>query len=74
MRPSKCSRKFKALVENHTEKKIKIFRFDNGGEYISNDFINFCKKEGIKKETIMPYNPKQNGVAERKNSSIVEVD
>ena len=39
---------------------------------MSNEFIVFCKKEGIKKETIMPYTPKQNDLAERKNKSIVE--
>jgi len=60
------------LVENQTGKKIKIFRSNSSGEYISNEFIDFCKKEGIKKETIVPYNPEQNGVVERKNRSIVE--
>lgn len=39
---------------------------------MSNEFINFCKKEGVKKETIVPFTPKQNGLAERKNRSIVE--
>src|SRR5699024_7699133 len=66
-------KEFNALVENQTRKKIKIFRSDNDGEYISNEFINFCKKEGIKKETIVRYTPEQNGVVERKNMSIVEV-
>jgi len=40
---------FKSLVKNQIGKKIKIFRSDNGGEYISNESINICKKEGIKK-------------------------
>jgi len=66
-------KEFKALVENQTRKKIKIFRSDNGGEYISKEFIDFCKKEGIKKETIVPYTLEQNGVVERKNRSTVEV-
>jgi len=66
-------KEFKALVENLTRKKNKIFRYNNGVENISNDFINFCKKKRIKKEMIVPYNPKQNGVAKRKNRSIVEV-
>ena len=39
---------------------------------ISNEFIEFCKKARIKKETIVPYNPEQNGVAERKNKTIME--
>ena len=58
--------------QNQIGNKIKIFRSKNGGEYISNEFIYFCKKEGINKETSVPYNLEQNGVDERKNKSIVE--
>jgi transposase InsO family protein len=49
-----------------------VLRSDNGGEYTSKDFSDFCKEAGIKRELIVPYNPQQNGVAERKNRSIVE--
>ena len=28
----------KALIEKHTEKKIKTFQLDNGGEFTSNEF------------------------------------
>jgi transposase InsO family protein len=35
--------------------------------------VNFCKDVGIKRELTTPYNPKQNGVAERKNRTIMEV-
>lgn len=31
------------------------------------DFIDFCAKEGIKREWTTPYNPEQNGVAKQKN-------
>ena len=65
-------RHFKALIENQTEKKIKILRTDNGAEYESNEFHDFCKEVGIKRETTTPYTPEQNGVAERKNRTIVE--
>ena len=64
---------FKALIENQTEKKIKILRTGNGTEYESNEFHDFCKEAGIKRETTTPYTPEQNGVVERKNSTIVEV-
>eukprot|EP00253_Pinus_taeda_P014678 PITA_14678 len=69
-----CSwfRSFKALVENQTGKKIKILRTDNGTEYESNEFNNYCREVGIKRETTIAYTPKKNGVVERKNHSIVE--
>jgi len=62
---------FKALLENHRGKKIKVLRSDNGGEYTSKEFIEFCGREGIKRELNVPYNPQQNGVVERKNRTII---
>jgi hypothetical protein len=49
---------FKSLVENLSERKIKILRSDNGGEYDSNEFGIFFKDAGIKREINTPYNPK----------------
>ena len=66
-------KEYKALVENLSEKKIKILRSDNGGDFASNEFNEYCKEAGIKRELTIPYNPQQNGVAERKNRSIMEV-
>lgn len=66
-------RHFKALIENQTEKNIKISRTDNGTEYESNEFHDFLKEAGIKRETTTPYTPEHNGVTERKNCTIVEV-
>ena len=63
---------FKAWVENLTGRRIKVLRSDNGGEYTSRDFSDFCIEVGIKREYIVPYNPQQNGVAERKNRTIIE--
>eukprot|EP00253_Pinus_taeda_P001688 PITA_01688 len=62
---------FKALVEKDSGKKVKALRSDNGGEYISDEFKDFCKAEGIRRELIAPHNPQQNGVAERKNRTIM---
>ena len=39
---------------------------------IDKNFIEFCAREGIKREWTVPYNPEQNGVLERKNKTIVE--
>ena len=38
---------FRALVENQFGRKLKILEFDNGGEYVKSDFIQYCKDEGI---------------------------
>lgn len=57
-------RHFKALIENQSEKKIKILRTNNGTEYESNEFQDYCRDAGIKRETTTPYTPEQNGVAE----------
>jgi hypothetical protein len=65
-------KEFKALIENLSERKIKILRSDNGGEYTSKEFVNFCKVVGIKRELTTPYNPQQNRVAKRKNRTIME--
>jgi hypothetical protein len=40
---------FKALIENQTGKHIRILRLDNGGEYESHKFEDFCKEAGIKR-------------------------
>ena len=63
---------FKALVENQTEKKIKVLRTDNGTKYESNEFNDFCREAGIKRETTTVYTPEKNGVVEIQNRTIVE--
>ena len=60
-------KEIKSLVENHTEKKIKTLRLDNGGEFTSEEFKELCREFGIKRELSTDYNPQQNGVAEQKN-------
>ena len=62
---------FKALVETQTSWKIKVLRSDNGGEYTFGEFVDFFAEAGIGREFIVPSNPQQNGVVERKNRSIV---
>jgi len=63
---------FEAEVENLIGKKIKTLRSDNGGEHTSKELIAFCKATGIMRELIVPHNPQQNGVIERKRRSIEE--
>jgi transposase InsO family protein len=57
-------KEFKSLIENLSERKIKILKSYNGGEYTSKEFVNFYKDVGIKREITTPYNPQQNSVVE----------
>jgi hypothetical protein len=50
-------KEFKALIENLSERKIKILRSDNGGEYTSKEFVSFYRDVEIKRELTTPYNP-----------------
>jgi transposase InsO family protein len=54
------------------QKHIRSLRTDNGGEFESHQFDDFCKEVGIKRQLIVPYNPQQNGIVERKNRTICE--
>ena len=39
-------KEFKALMENQTEKRIKVLRMDNGGQFCRNELKELCKKCG----------------------------
>jgi len=60
------------LVENQIGNKIKILRIDNGTKYESNEFNDYCREDGINRETTTAYTPDQNAVVQRKNLSIIE--
>lgn len=51
---------------------LKCLRTDNGLEYLSKEFDDYCKSKGIKRHRTVPMNPQQNGVAERANRTILE--
>lgn len=65
-------KKWKALVENETNLKVKCLRSDNGGEYIDADFREYCAVNGIKMVKTIPRTPQENGVAERMNRTLNE--
>ncbi|KAI5333503.1 hypothetical protein L3X38_023634 [Prunus dulcis] len=68
-----CFRKFKAMTELQSGFKIKGLRSDRGGEFLSNEFNSFCAEVGIQRQLTVAYSPQQNGVAERKNRTVVEM-
>ena len=64
--------KFHALIERETGRKLERLRTDNGGEYTSREFEEYCSNHGIRHEKTVPGTPQHNGVAERMNGTIVE--
>lgn len=63
---------FQAMVENQQNKKIKILRTDNGGEFCNGAMENYLTKEGIIHQKTTAYTPEQNGVCERANRTVIE--
>ncbi|GJZ55463.1 putative ribonuclease H-like domain-containing protein, partial [Tanacetum coccineum] len=57
-------------LENLVDKKVKIIRCDNGTKF--KNMSEFCEKKGIKKEFSVARTPQQNGVAERRNRTLIE--
>ena len=64
---------FKALGEKESGKCIKIFSTDGGGEFTSKEIEDFCKDQGIVHEVTAPYTPQHNGIAERRNKTILNM-
>ncbi|KAI3763017.1 hypothetical protein L1987_53464 [Smallanthus sonchifolius] len=60
------------LVESLCKLKVRRIRSDNGTEFKNNLMELFCLEMGIRHEFSAPYTPQQNGVAERKNRTLIE--
>ncbi|KAI3684714.1 hypothetical protein L6452_33939 [Arctium lappa] len=60
-------------IENQTNQKVKVIRSDNGTEFKNLDLKNFCEEKGIERQYSAPRTPQQNGVAERRNMTLIEV-
>ncbi|GJY13871.1 ribonuclease H-like domain-containing protein [Tanacetum coccineum] len=59
-------------IENLVDKKVKIIRSDNGTEFKNKVLDDFCREKGIKREYSVARTPQQNGVAERRNRTLIE--
>ena len=60
-------------IKNVAQLNIGTRRTGNGGEYASQDFEKYLQENGIKHQTTVPYNPHQNGVAERMNRTLLNM-
>nr|GEV17657.1 putative ribonuclease H-like domain-containing protein [Tanacetum cinerariifolium] len=68
----KITGKGKIKTENQLILKVKVIRSDNGTEFKNSGLNQFCGLQGIKREFSVPKTPQQNGIAERKNRTLIE--
>ncbi|GKD49256.1 putative ribonuclease H-like domain-containing protein [Tanacetum coccineum] len=59
-------------IENLVDKTGKIIRCDNGTEFKNKVMSEFCEQKGTKKEFSVARTPQQNGVAERRNRTLIK--
>ncbi|GKB38808.1 putative ribonuclease H-like domain-containing protein [Tanacetum coccineum] len=69
---SEILKNFIKEIENLVDKKVKIIRSDNGTEFKNKVMDDFCREKGIKREYSIARTPQQNGVAERRNRTLIE--
>jgi hypothetical protein len=61
-------------AQNEFGLKIKRIRSDNGMKFNNSQIEGFLEEEGIKHEFSSPYTPQQNGVLERKNRTLLDME
>ena len=66
-------KEFRAKVENQLGKCIKVIRFDRGGKYLLGDFKDYITENGIVSQLTALGTPQQNGVAEKRNRTLLEM-
>lgn len=66
-------KKYKIAAETLTGRKIKALQSNKGREYCNKEFDQFLEQNGIARRLLTPYTPQQNGIAERKNRTLVEM-
>jgi transposase InsO family protein len=68
----KAFKQFRALVEKSTDMSIKCSRTNNGSEFTSKEFENYCKEVGIERHKTTVCTPQQNGVVVCMNTTLLE--
>ncbi|GJR18863.1 putative ribonuclease H-like domain-containing protein [Tanacetum coccineum] len=69
---SEILKNFIKEIENLVDLKVKIIRSDNGTEFKNKVMDDFCREKGIKREYSVARTPQQNGVAKRRNRTLIE--
>ncbi|GKF51253.1 putative ribonuclease H-like domain-containing protein [Tanacetum coccineum] len=64
---------FITRIENLVYYKVKVIRCDNGAEFKNREMNQFCEKKGILRQYSVARTPQQNGVAEKRSRTLIEV-
>ncbi|GJQ89996.1 putative ribonuclease H-like domain-containing protein [Tanacetum coccineum] len=59
-------------IENLVDHKVKVIRCDNETEFKNREMNQFCEMKGILRQFSVARTPQQNGVAERRNRTLIE--
>nr|GEX12873.1 hypothetical protein [Tanacetum cinerariifolium] len=59
-------------LENQLSLNLKVIRSDNETGFKNSDLNQFCELKGIKREFSVPRTLQQNGIAEKKNRTLIE--
>ncbi|GJW12578.1 ribonuclease H-like domain-containing protein [Tanacetum coccineum] len=60
-------------IENLVDHKVKVIKCDNGNEFKNKEMNQFCKMKGILRQYSIARTSQQNGVAERRNRTLIMV-
>jgi transposase InsO family protein len=60
-----------ATAEVECGRKLCVLRTDKGGEFTTVEFVSYCVDEGVQRHYSASYSPRQNGVIEQCNQTVV---
>jgi hypothetical protein len=68
---SSAIKRIQAVAEKDCDRKLRVLRIDNGGEFTAAKFASYCADEGTTRHSLAPHTPQQNGVVEQRNQTMV---
>lgn len=68
-----CIKDYIAMAKKQFSKKPKTIRSDTGGEYVNKHLQNYLSNVGIRMQFTAACSLQQNGIAERKNRSLMKM-
>ena len=66
-------KEFMAEAQKQLGKSLKTIRSDRGGEYLDTEFKDHLLEHGILSQLTAPRTPQQNGVVERRNTTLLDM-